>query len=316
MVKKAAKIPSKKIGGVELIYIQNTKDTTYSDGPVEDEILKIFKSKDSNERINQALHSNPAWPMYYHLTPKRKNLLGWYNFNEGSDILEIGAGCGAITESIVDKDVKIDALELTEKRSLINAHRNTSAKNLKILVGNLQSLSPTKKYDYIVCVGVLEYAGMFIKDKDPYNKFLMLLTSVLKTGGKLLLTIEKKQGLKYWTGAKEDHTDSYFEGINGYPGKKAVRTFGKLELESLLLECGLSKTYFFFPYPDYKTPQLVYSEDYHPGNGCSFPLGLLPTPTLDTPREVLASEQSIMMTLEKNNLFKEFSNSFLVEATK
>jgi 2-polyprenyl-3-methyl-5-hydroxy-6-metoxy-1,4-benzoquinol methylase len=304
------------IGKVRLRYLDAEADTSYSDGEAEDLLLEIFRADDAPARRAAALADQPSWPIYYHLTPKRATLLRWYEFEAGSEVLEVGAGPGAITEVLVEKPVQVTALELTERRSLINAHRNRDAENLTVVVGNVQSFEPEQRYDYIVCVGVLEYAASFIDSEEPYHDFLAMLVSMLQPGGKLLIAIENRLGLKYWTGAAEDHTGRFFDGLNDYPTGKKVRTFGRQELVDLLGAAGLAHTYFHYPFPDYKTPAVVYSDDLHPGHGAEFPLGLLPTPTLDLPRETLLSEQHLMRLLEANGLFPWFSNSFLVEAAR
>lgn len=292
------------------------EDTDYADS-AEERLLEIFsRHETSEEKVEAVLASNPDWAMYYHLTPLRANLFRGYDFPKGSRVLEIGAGCGAITQELVRNPVSVTSIELSSRRALINAHRNHAASNLEIVVGNIEKYKPKEKFDFVVCVGVLEYAGTFIHSNNPYRTFLDYLYSFLKKDGVLLLAIENRLGLKYWSGAKEDHTQQYFSGLNGYPEEKKVQTFGKKELTTILAASKFKDSYFYFPFPDYKTPFFVYSEDYYPGHNATFPLGRLPTPTLDRPREHFFSEQNAMIHLENNDLFPEFSNSFLVEAKK
>jgi SAM-dependent methyltransferase len=279
-------------------------------------LLELFASDDAAARRAAVLAEHPPWPLYYHLTPRRGTLLRWYDFAPGSRVLEVGAGPGAITEVLVEKPVEVTALELTERRSLINAHRNRGADNLTILVGNVQSYEPAVKFDYIVCVGVLEYATTFLDSDSPHLDFLRILAGMLQPEGTLLLAIENRLGLKYWAGAREDHTGRFFDGLNGYPGSERVETFGREELLALLQAAGLHRCYFYYPFPDYKAPLIIYSDEFHPGRHAQFPLGLLPTPTPDREREVLLSEQDLMRHLERNGLFPQFSNSFLVEASR
>jgi len=309
------KLP-KKIDKVVIEVIDNHPEEPYSDHEAEDKLLELFSGSESEKKRKKILASNPTWPIYYHLTPKRGNLIRWYEFEANATVLEVGAGCGAITEELVNRNLQVVALELTRKRALINAHRNHSADNLKMVVGNLDTYKPKSQFDYVICVGVLEYAGTFYHSHTPYADFLKSMYAVLKPGGKLLLAIENRFGLKYWAGAKEDHAHTFFEGHNGYPGHKKVQTFGRKELEQLLLESGFKKTDFYYPFPDYKNPSFVYSDSFYPGKGTNFPLGSLPTTTLDRPRETFFSEQSIMRYIEANGLFPDFSNSFLVEGTK
>src|SRR5690606_11439137 len=95
---------------------------------------------------------------------------------------------------------------------------------------------------------------------------LKKLHSMLAPGGKLVVAIENKLGLKYWAGATEDHTGKIFEGIYGYPDHNdKVRTYSRKEMADRLIDAGFGSTYFYYPYPDYKLPYLIYSDDYYPG---------------------------------------------------
>ena len=61
----------------------------YSDGDVEDVIIEII-AENKPEQYVQAIGKNMNWPVYYHLTHLRKNILNWYPFRKDSSILEIG----------------------------------------------------------------------------------------------------------------------------------------------------------------------------------------------------------------------------------
>lgn len=305
----------KKIGKINITNLSLNNGPEYSDGDVEDTLLELFKKGLSEKRRTEILNNNPLWPIRYHLAPERGNLINWYKFSNGSRVLEVGSGCGAITEAIIQNE-KIDVVanELSQRRAIINAYRNKNAKNLEIVIGNLQDYSPKVKFDYVVCVGVLEYAGTFIDAGEPYSKFLELLASFLKPQGKILVAIENRLGFKYLSGAKEDHTGGYYDGINNYPQRKNVRTFGRQELIDLLSKSGFTVEEFYYPHPDYKLPKIVYSDSYLPGDKTFVPKNLLPSPSFDQTRKVLFSEELFLDAIESNNVYKDFSNSFLVEA--
>lgn len=299
------------LGKVKINYLNSNPQEVYSDGDAENDLLNLYTKKNPKATIDNILKNNPSWVNYYHLSPVRGAVIDWFKFKEGSTVLEIGAGPGAVTEALVKNNIHVSALELTERRALINAHRNKNSNNLEVIVGNLEDLPSENLYDYVVCIGVLEYAGTFIEHPDPYHAFLKYIKSHLKQGGQLLLAIENRNGLKYWAGAKEDHTGHVFDGINNYPNKK-VRTFGRIELENLFRESGYLHTNFYYPFPDYKHPKIIYSDEYYPGNGTEFPLGMLPTPVPGQSRSHLFLEAFAMMSLESNNMFPQFSNSFIV----
>ena len=179
---------------------------------------------------------------------------------------------------------------------------------MDIYVGNFYDIKFNKKYDYITLIGVLEYAGKFTPTEQPYLDFLKCVKSLLNEGGKLIIAIENKFGLKYFAGAGEDHTGRMFDSIEGYPLDGSVSTFGRVELEELILSAGFSETEFYYPVPDYKIPKTIYSDNYLP-DVCN--LGYLYSPNYDNERDLLFSEKDAMSEIIKNNNFKFFANSFV-----
>jgi 2-polyprenyl-3-methyl-5-hydroxy-6-metoxy-1,4-benzoquinol methylase len=278
----------------------------YSDGEIEDEMLEIAKNNNDFESV---IAGDNRWPILYHFSNKRHNLLEWYPFDKEAEVLEIGAGCGAITGVLCNKCKHVTSVELSQKRSLINYYRNRDKENLEIIVGNLNDIQFDKKFDYITLIGVLEYAAMYTSSESPYEDFLKTIKTHLKPSGVLVTAIENKFGLKYWAGSKEDHTGSMFDGLENYPSNQKVSTFSKLELTKHLVNAGFSENEFYYPYPDYKLPNSIYSDDRLPrvgelNNNIN---------NYDQSRTILFNEQSVY----NNILFSEgeypfFSNSFLV----
>ena len=194
----------------------------YSDGDVEDELLEIVKN---NSDFSEILAQDDRWPILYHLSPIRQNIINWYPFKENASCLEIGGGCGAITGALCQNLKKVKVVELSKRRSSINLERHKHFNNLEIIVGNLNDIKFKEKFDYITLNGVLEYAGAFTNTDEPYKDFLAQIKKYLNSNGKLIIAIENRYGLKYFAGAREDHTGKEFDGITGYVGNKSVRTF-------------------------------------------------------------------------------------------
>ncbi|RRJ62207.1 class I SAM-dependent methyltransferase [Paenibacillus oralis] len=294
-------------------YIRNVKmnysfyngQDNYSDGEIEDELLDIVKNK---YNIGQILKEDRRWPILYHLSPTRHNLLEWFPFNKNGNVLEIGAGCGAITGLLCEKTKSVTCIELSKKRALINAYRHLDQANLEIIIGNLNDIELTKKYDYITLIGVLEYAAVYTDTNSPYLSFLNNIKDYLKEDGVLIVAIENKFGLKYWAGSREDHTGEFFDSIQNYPSSRKISTFTRFELENLLKIVGFEKVSFYYPYPDYKLPTQIYSDDRLP---C---IGEIKSQNYnyDQSRMVLFDEESVMNNIIQNDLFSVFSNSYLV----
>ena len=160
-------------------------------------------------------------------------------------------------------------------------------------------------------IGVLEYAGSYIDDPAPYDRFLDILSSHLAQGGQIVVAIENKYGMKYFAGCREDHTGGYYDGIEGYPGTDEVRTFSHDELVRLAgrhdLECE-----FYYPYPDYKLPETVYSDKRMPQEG-ELENNIR---NFDGERFSAFNESHAFNEAIRDNEFPMFSNSFLLLLSK
>lgn len=105
-----------KIGNVFLDYAYYKGTDEYSDGGIEDELLSMVeKEKD----IDKLLKSDNRWPVLYHLSPVRQNILAWYPFKPDADVLEIGSERGAITGIISEKAGSVTCIELSKKDRLL-----------------------------------------------------------------------------------------------------------------------------------------------------------------------------------------------------
>lgn len=277
----------------------------YSDGDIEDELLKAVQKP---EEIPNILMECNDWPFLYHLSPIRENILEWYDFDPEGNVLEIGSGCGAITGLLCRKTKRVVGIDLSKKRSTINATKNQMYDNLEIMVGNFEDIQLEEKFDYVTLIGVLEYAIYYINDEQPFEAMLKRVQSFLKPGGKLFIAIENKNGLKYWAGAAEDHTGGYFDGIQNYSNVDKVRTFSRKTIERLLEKVGFVNNEFYYPLPDYKMASEIYSDDYLPGPGAIRDI----TVSYDRERYQFFDEEKAIDALCEEGLFTEFANSFLI----
>lgn len=287
----------------------------YSDGEVEDFIIKII-AENRPEDYSNAVYEQFNWPIYYHLSPLRKNILNWYKFKPDSSVLEIGCGMGAITNVLCDECKDVTAVELSRKRATATLLRCREKKNLEIIVGNLNDIEFEKKFDYITLIGVLEYQGTYTETTNPYKDFLVKIKQLLKPDGKLLVAIENQYGLKYWCGTPEDHVGIPFEGINQYRDvERGVRTFSKTALDTLIKESGFHNTYFYYPYPDYKLPTVIYSQDVLPSKKDTVNSENFRGYSSAGENTLIANEKNLYMDIVENHVFEFFTNSFLVECS-
>ena len=301
------------VGKVKLDYSLYPGQDYYSDGDVEDELLQIVTDY-SEEEYEGVIRDRKSWPITYHLSKKRQNIIEWIPFEKNMKVLEIGSGCGAITGTIAEQVDSVTCIELSKRRSLINANRNKHFDNVEIRVGNFKDIEPTitEKYDYITLIGVLEYAQLYIDSHNPFVDFLKIIRKHLKDNGKIVIAIENKFGLKYWSGCQEDHMDKFFVGVEGYREGDAVKTFTKKELEKMFKDAGFLGGKFYYPYPDYKFPESIYSDEYLPKTG-ELSNNIK---NMDKTRMVTFDETKVFDGLINEGLFTEFSNSYMVMLQK
>ena len=283
----------------------------YCDGEIEKDIINYLQEY-GEEKYKDIFKKDIRWPVFYHVTPIRKNILNWYPFKPESEVLEIGAGMGAITGVLCDKAKSVTAVELSKQRASAIEARCKNRDNLEIIVGNFNDIKFEKRFDYITLIGVLEYASLYTNTENPFIDLLKYIKSLLKEDGKLLIAIENQFGMKYFSGAAEDHTGKIYDGILGYENKKGIRTFGKNELKEILKQSEFEYTKFYYPMPDYKLPTVVFSDDYLPTQDSIEKY----IPYLsDENAEVQYEEKKAYKDIIKNKQFDFFANSFFIEAS-
>lgn len=308
-VKDSMQSMQERIGNVTLDYQFYPGEDLYSDGEIEDTMLTIVKEH-SKEEYQRIVEQSGSWPILYHLSELRGNIIEWLPMNESTKVLEIGSGCGAITSTLSQKAGKITCVDLSKKRSLINAYRNKDQNPITIHVGNFQDIEPRLPcdYDYVLLVGVFEYGQGYIGGEHPYEEFMRILNRHCKKDGHLIIAIENKLGLKYWAGCREDHAGTYFESLENYPKKGGARTFTRRGLEEILKKVGIEQYHFYYPYPDYKFMHTIYSDERLPN------VGELSTNirNFDRERMLLFDETAVFNTVLEEKEFPLFSNSYMV----
>jgi 2-polyprenyl-3-methyl-5-hydroxy-6-metoxy-1,4-benzoquinol methylase len=305
-----------QIGSVAVRHIKcaDAGRRLYSDGSVEEELYrKLTADPALMNALGENGHKNFAFA--YHLSAARLNLLKWFPFEPDGSLLDVGTGCGALTGLFASKLRSVTGLELSPLRARIAATRHQQARNLEIVVGGLQDFNSEQRYTYVTAIGVLEYAATFFGGPEPYETFLKRAAGLLQDDGALILAIENKLGLKYIAGAPEDHTGLVFESLYNYPHTNRVRTFSKKELAELLYSAGFESLEWYYPFPDYKMPRFIFSDQAAPRDSDKvWYFGH--AESNGNYRKEIISERLLGRVVAQAGLAEEFANSFLVVARR
>ena len=164
------------------------------------------------------------------------------------------------------------------------------------------------KYDLII---MYDLYGFCIMSHIEVVDMIKCLLSHLTSDGSLLLAVDNKLGLQYWAGVQEEQKGGYFVGIQDYSEwSEAIRPLSKKEITDILQNMpNVEDIRFYYPYPDYRYPVAIYTDDCLPDIG---DLNRGPR-TLGRRRYILFDERRAYDSLVKAGLYSEFANSFLIE---
>lgn len=275
-----------------------------------DRIIYDYLEAEAKDYYDEDIADEPRFQVWYQLSSLRTGLLSWYPFRKDAEILEIGAGFGALTGLLCDRCKNVTVTERSHFRASALAKRWDAKKNLHVYAGEWSEISFDRKFDYVLLTGILERACQGSRNRQDYEEYLKKVSGLLKEDGILLLAADNRLGLQYFCGARESHGGKPFEGIAHYPNGTRGYSFSREELKSVIERAGFA-TRFYYPLPDYKMPQLIYSDYYLPEQNLKERL----IPYYLDHNSLVAVEQELYQDVVENGVFPFFANSFLVECS-
>jgi SAM-dependent methyltransferase len=292
------------------------KGISYNDGDeVELRIASIIDNATDITLMSDELRLYITdWPSLYHLSKTRANILRPFEGDLCGDVLEIGAGCGAITRYLGECGGNVLALEGSLRRAAIARARTRNLNNVTIVTDKFDDFQCNKKFDIVTLIGVLEYANLFSTGENPTLTLLERARSFLKPKGKLIIAIENQLGLKYFAGAPEDHHGVPNYGIEGRYRKDQAQTFGRRQIAGLIKQAGFRSFEFLAPFPDYKLPLSIITKR---GFSCNtFDSSTLACQSVlmdpQLPEIMNFSPELVWPAIINNELALDLSNSFLI----
>lgn len=273
----------------------------YEDETIENKLKNIdFGKYDFLELTEE----DNSYQTYYFLSHLRHNLFNWYPFKKDANLLEIGSSYGQLTELFTKKVNRVVCIEDELIKGEIISKR---APDAEIIISEFNDISIDEKFDYIILCNIFEYAKSFLDSKNPYEDYLIYLKNFLKEDGVILIAMSNRLGLNYFAGFKEEHSNLYFAGINGYNNVNYVETFSKTELENIIISSGFDNYKFFYPYPNHEFPLVIHTDKFV--NEIPFERRL----DYFDYRSDFFREDVLNQGLAKEGMAAYFANSFLVE---
>ncbi len=261
------------------------------------------------------------WPSQYHLTHLRSNILRCLGIRRDARVLELGCGCGALTRYLGENASRVLAVEGSPVRARLARMRCRELDNVDIVAGNFDDMSLGGPFDVVTLIGVIEYAARYWRRGGrSVRRDAAARTWSTSPGGVLALAIENKLGMKYLSGCTEDHLSALFPGIEGYPDPDGPRTFGRQELIDLATRSGFTEFELLLPVPDYKIPSVFINARFASAAEC-VKYNLVDWcrerfRDYTREREHLFCDQLALASAAKTGLLPDFSNSFLLLASK
>lgn len=290
-------------------------DVAYADGAEQAVYDIVHGATDVSSMSEELEHASIEAAIRYHLVRSRSNALRSLELRDDLRVLEVGAGCGAVTRYLGERCALVDAVEPMHARARVASLRTRDLAGVTVFIGGIEDVPAEPAYDLVLFNGVLEYVGFGTDEHAPYVSMLEQARTLLRPGGAVACAIENQLGVKYIAGAREDHTARRFDGLEGYPRGTRARTFGRTELEGIFRAAHLEPVV-LHAFPDYKATRVVFTDEIFATEAnrslaCSLPR----FPSVDwwgDGMEPFGSEQRIWRTLVRAGLGHETANSFLV----
>ena len=279
-----------------------------NEGRLEERIFEVLQNKTSIESLSMS--NDIDLDAYLSLTPLRKRLLSWYSFDKRHKVLEVGAGYGEITSLLCEKTKIVTAYEYKPEREKIIRLRCKDYDNLNIVTGELSNLKFDNDYDVIVIHDVLAIARKFFKGEEPTASFIRYFCNYIAPSGKIIICIENRIGLRYFSGSAEDYSRVFFWGLNEFDQDERYRTYSETELKNILKKCGLIDREWYYPFPNDIIPEEIFHKDiddiiFYGVNSADN--------GVDSPRYLFFDERRMFLTLHREGLAYKFANAFIVE---
>lgn len=233
----------------------------------------------------------------------KSNIISWYPFEKNSRILEIDSINDSITKKLLENGNNVVSICSSKEKAKTLQEKLSTYNNLEIIVGHYSKIKLNVKFDYITLIGTLDVYKKNIKAKDKLKELIEFASQYLKDDGKLLICIDNSFGMKYWTSIYAD---------NNIICNK-LNTIAREDLNYILEKNNFNKYKYYYPLPDYKYTNVIFTDSYLPNIDNISRNYTYPVTEYVSYNETEVYEKIIKYDKEK---FKFFASSFFVEVGK
>ena len=192
-------------------------------------------------------------------SPLREGLLNWYEFRKTGSLVELNPGSGALT-----------GLFLSRVRSVTVVCGSTEQKEyLTRRFGECPgfcAVSREQADKEAAYEGAFDYAVLYGMETFPGEpaEILRAAGRFLRSDGILLAEAGGRFGLKYFCGAKDPASGLPYGGLNLRKGgpRAPGQLYTRRELEEAAESAGFPVRRLFFPVPDARFPQMIFTDGY------------------------------------------------------
>lgn len=257
---------------------------------ISEDVKEIIEKNESND-YSKILDKKDKLENIMALSEVRTNIINWYDFKKNCTILELNGNYGEITGFLCDKAKQVVTIEEVKEFASLIEKRYFDRDNLEIKVGYIENIEITEKFDYVVIIGIAE----------ELEKYIQYAKKHLNDNGMILLAINNKFGIKSFLSCREE-----YKMVNN-----SNTAISKNDINNILEKENLKYKY-YYPLPDYKLTNVIYTEKYTPdfeniSRDITYKDGTVNFNEVQAYKELLKDS--------KEN-FKFFANSFLLEISK
>lgn len=297
------------IGNVQLNSNQIESDLYDAEQDKVDHLIRIFEQNEKTD-LNTVICENQDYFYLKNLFYGREAILSAMDIDRNKSVLEIGAGCGALTGRLCETAGDVVCVDRSSLRSRVNALRHQSCENLELYAGKYKDINVElkKKFDVILLVGIMEENDVYGNSEMSLSAFIMTFSDYLTEGGCMYLAVDNRMGMHYLSGGKRMTDMKYFEAFD----EDMHARYTKSELDTIVKDSGFYIDRWIYPYPNYIFPNSFYTDKRMPRPGELAEQ----VPDFENNHLYLFQENKLADMLIKEKIYDRFATSFLVQIRK